>query len=263
MTGYIERVSDEIADILLREGIDYDQTKPVFKAARAKAGLQAPKEKRGAPARLTLEESLRFINAAYARSGQTGLMVQTLLETGARVSEFVALRVEDISIAERAVVIETGKGGKRREVPIRAEIARLLAMHIGKRRAGPLFISREKGRTGSRTYTRQRIGQMVRDIACDASIEKRIYPHLLRHTMATRLLADGMDITDIQKFLGHEDISATRIYAETSIAMLRRKFDQVTGAEGRDLLGQVRHRHGDVVGAFAADLLASDPHPIT
>lgn len=263
MTGYIERVSGEIADILLREGIDYLQTKAVFKAARVKAGLQAPKEKRGAPARLTLEESLRFIDAAYARNGQTGLMIQTLLETGARVSEFVALRVEDVSIAERVVVIESGKGSKRREVPIRAELARLLSMHIGKRRAGPLFVSREKSRTGNRTYTRQRIGQIVRDVARDAEIEKRIYPHLLRHTMATRLLADGMDITDIQKFLGHEDIGATRIYAETSVAMLRRKFDRVTGIHGRELLGEVRTRHGDIVGAFAADLLASDPHPLT
>jgi integrase/recombinase XerD len=263
MTGYIERLSDEIADILLREGIDYVQTKAVFKAARAKAGLSAPKERRGAPARLTIEESLRFIDAAYAGGGQTGLMVQTLLETGARVSEFVALRVEDVSIAERVVVIESGKGGKRREVPIRSELARLLALHIGKRRAGPLFVSREKGKSGSRVYTRQRIGQMVRDVARKAGIGKRLYPHLLRHTMATRLLADGMDITDIQKFLGHEDIGATRIYAETSVAMLRRKFDRVTGDEGRDLLGQVRHRHGDVVGAFAADLLTSDPDPVT
>ena len=46
--------------------------------------------------------------------------------------------------------------------------------------------------------------------------------------MATRLLAIGMDIADVQKFLGHEDIATTRIYAETSVAMLRRKFDQVT-----------------------------------
>ena len=91
---------------------------------------------------------------------------------------------------------------------------------------------------------------MVREVARDAGIGKRIYPHLLRHTMATRLLALGMHITDIQKFLGHEDIGATRIYAETSVAMLRRKFDQVTDRAGSDLLG-----------TFAADLLTRHGHP--
>ena len=190
-------------------------------------------------------------------------MVQTLLETGTRVSKFVALQVEDVGLGERTITVENGKGGKRREIPIRAELARLLAMHIGNRRAGPLFLSRQKGRSGARMYTRQRIGQMVREVAHDAGIGKRIHPHLLRHTVATRLLALGMHITDIQKFLGHQDIGATRIYAETSVAMLRRKFDQVTDPAGSDLLGTVRTRHGDVVGAFAADLLTADGHPVS
>ena len=225
MNGHITRVADEIADILVREGIDYVQSKALFRAARIKAGLHAPKETRSAPARLALEEQLRFIDAAYVRNGRTGLMVQTLLETGTRVSQFVALRVEDVSLAECTIAVETGKGGKRHEIPIRVELARLLAMHIGNRRAGPLFLSRQRTRSGARTYTRQRIGQMEREVARDAGIAKRIYPHLLRHTMAARLLALGMHITDIQKFLGHEDIGATRIDAETSVAMLRRKFD--------------------------------------
>ena len=263
MGGYIERISGEIADILLREGIDYVQTKAVFRAAREKAGLKAPKERRTAPSRLTLEEQLRFIDAADTRDGQSGLTIQTLLETGTRVSEFVALRVEDVSLAERVIIIESGKGGKRREVPIRTDLARLLSMHIGRRRSGPLFVSREKGARGARVYSRQRIGQVVRGIAREAGIGKRIYPHLLRHTMATRLLAIGMDITDIQKFLGHADISATRIYAETSIAMLQRKFDQVADPAGRGLVGTVRQRHGDVASAFAADLLCADQRSLT
>ena len=260
MSGYIEHVSDVIADLLVREGLDYTQTKAVFKAARQKAGLQAPKEKRGTPARLTLEEELRFIDQAYAQGGLTGLMMQTLLETGTRVSEFTALRVEDVSLRERIIVIESGKGGKRREVPIRPELARLLAMHIGKRRAGSLFISRQQ-RQGSamRVYTRQRIGQIVRSIAQQVGIRKRLYPHLLRHTVATRLLALGMDITDVQKYLGHDDISSTRIYAETNAAMLRRKFDQVTEEQGQALLRAVTSQQGEMVGAFAADLLTHRP----
>ena len=259
MPGYIERVADAIAAILAREGLDYGQTKAVFKAARQKAGLKAPKEKRGAPARLTLEEELRFIDQAYAQSGRIGLMMQTLLETGARASEFVALRVEDVSLAERVVTVVDGKGGKRREVPIRPELARLLALHIGKRRAGPLFPSRERGRGAlPRVYTRQRVGQMVRGVAMAAGITKRIYPHLLRHTVATRLLALGMDITDVQRFLGHDDIGTTRPYAETSVAMLRRKFDQVTAPGGRALVQDIAAAQGEIVAAFASDLLSGD-----
>ena len=62
MGGYTERISGEIADIILQEGLDYVQTKAVFRAAREKAGLHAPKEKRTAPSRLTLEEQFRFID---------------------------------------------------------------------------------------------------------------------------------------------------------------------------------------------------------
>ena len=50
------------------------------------------------------------------------------------------------------ITVESGKGAKRREIPIHAELARLLSMHIGTRRAGPLFLSRQKGSSGSRTY---------------------------------------------------------------------------------------------------------------
>ena len=108
-----------------------------------------------------LEEELRFLDQAYAQGGQIGLTMQTLLETGARVSAFVALRVEDVSLAERVITIEDGKGGKRREVPIRPE----LALHIGRRRAGPLFLSRQTSKGGrSRIYTRQRVGQLVRGV---------------------------------------------------------------------------------------------------
>jgi site-specific recombinase XerD len=49
-----------------------------------------------------------------------------------------------------------------------------------------------------------------------AGITKRVYPHLLRHTVATRLLALGMDIADLQRFLGHESMATTRRYAETT-----------------------------------------------
>jgi integrase/recombinase XerD len=252
----IARAVAAIAAVLAREGIDYAQSKTVFKAARQRAGLRAPPERRGRVDRLTVEEELRFLDQAYAQGGRTGLMLQTLLETGARASELVQLRVEDVSLAERVITIQRGKGAKRREVPIRRELAQLLRLHIGARRAGPLFTSRQEGSGPTpHTLTRQRVGQIVRDVARTAAITKRVYPHLLRHTVATRLLALGMDITDLQRFLGHENITTTRLYAETTAAALQRRFDQLTDPGAHALISGIRQRQGDDAALLAAGLL--------
>ena len=253
----IARAATAIAAILAREGIDYAQSKAVFKAARERAGLRAPPERRGGVERLTVEDELRFLDQAYAEGGRIGLMLQTLLETGARASELVHLRVEDVSLAERVVTIHQGKGAKRREVPIRRELAQLLRLHIGTRRAGPLFASRQEG-SGPTPHmlTRQRVGQIVRDVARAATITKRVYPHLLRHTVATRLLALGMDITDLQRFLGHESIVTTRLYAETTAATLQRRFDALTDPAAHTLVSSIRQHQGDAAALVAAELLA-------
>jgi integrase/recombinase XerD len=253
----IARAAAAVAAILVREGIDYAQSKAVFKAARQRAGLRAPPEHRGAVERLTVAEEMNFLDQAYTQGGRTGLMLQTLLETGARVSELVALRVEDADLAGRIIAIRNGKGGKRREVPIRRELAQLLRLHIGARRAGPLFISRQHG-SGHLPHqlTRQRVGQIVRAVARAAGLAKRIYPHLLRHTVATRLLAKGMDITDLQRFLGHENIETTRLYAETSAATLQRSFDRITDPAAHDVIAEIRQSRGDAAAILAAGLLA-------
>lgn len=186
------------------------------------------------------------------------MLLQTLLETGLRVSEFTRLRIEDVSLAERVIVVVHGKGSKRRE------LAQMLKLHIGTRRAGPLFQSRERGKQAlPYTYSRQRIGQIVRQVAGTAGITKRVYPHLLRHTMATKLLWLGMDITDVQRFLGHESITTTRHYAETTAATLRRKFDQVTAPAVRSLLSGIQHSRGDDAALLAADLLSNGRSPET
>jgi len=255
--GPLTRATAAIAAILVREGVDYAQSKAVFKAARQRAGLRAPVERRSGVDRLTVEEELRFLDQAYAQDGRTGLMLQTLLETGARASELVQFRIEDVSLAERVVVIRHGKGDRRREVPIRRDLAQLLRLHIGTRRAGPLFASRQQGSGPTpHVLTRQRVGQIVREVANAAGISKRVYPHLLRHTVATRLLALGMDITDLQRFLGHESIATTRLYAETTAATLQRRFDQLTDPAAHALISGIRQRQGDEAALLAANLLA-------
>jgi integrase/recombinase XerD len=130
-------------------------------------------------------------------------------------------------------------------------------LHIGTRRAGPLFVSRQEGSGPTpHVLTRQRVGQMVRTAAIAAGISKRVYPHLLRHTVATRLLALGMDITDLQRILGHESITTTRLYAETTAATLQRRFDQLTDPAAHALVAGIRQKQGDEAALVAANLLA-------
>ncbi len=62
---------------------------------------------------------------------------------------------------------------------------------------------------------------IVKTCAEHAGISKKVYPHLLRHTVATHLLERGMPIDQLQKFLGHERIETTRIYAETSVEAVK------------------------------------------
>ena len=109
----IDRAANAIATILIREGIDYLQSKAVIKRARAQAGLSAPPEKRTSINRLTVEEELVFIDHAYEASGATGLLLQTLLETGLRVSEFTRLRVEvdDPSLVDEPALKAAGAFG--------------------------------------------------------------------------------------------------------------------------------------------------------
>ena len=252
----ITRAATAIAAILVREGVDYAQSRAVFKVARARAGLRALPERRSGTNRLTIKEELRFLDQAYAQDGRTGLMLQTLLETGARASELVQLRAEDVSLTENVVTLQNGNGGKRCEVPIQHSLAYLLRRHIGARRTGPLFASRQQG-TGPAPYTltRQRVGQVVRGVAVAAGITKRIYPHLLRRTVAARLFALGMDITDLLRFLGRENIGPTKLNLEMTAIPLQCRLDQLRDPAATSLVNSVYQQRGNFAALLAADLL--------
>ena len=212
-----------IARILQSGDYDYDGSKYLFKLARQRAGLKPPENRKNTVDRMTQEETRRFIDQAYTTDGRRGLMLRTLLETMLRVGEFVSLQVEDVSFAENLIIVRDGKGGKRREVPIADSLARELKLHVGGRNTGPLFQSPRGG-----IYSARRIQQIVKETAQEADLQKRVYPHLLRHTMATRLVNGGMPIEHVRKVLGHESIDTTRIYAETATKSVQESFEEAS-----------------------------------
>ena len=252
----VKRAAAAIAAILVREGVNYAQSKASSKPPGSAPGCGQPRYIAAGVDRLTVEEELRFLDRAYAQDGRTGLMLQTLLETGARASELVLLRVEDVSLVERVITIRQGKGesaGRCRsgETCVTAAAAYQCA-------TSGIAVCQPSGRFGSNATRADTpaVSQIVRTVAVAAGISKRVYPHLLRHTVATRLLALGMDITDLQRFLGHESIATTRLYAETTAATLQRRFDQLTDPAAHALVSGIRQKRGDEAALLAADLLA-------
>lgn len=207
---------------LLRDGdYTYDQSAHLFRQARHLAGLTPPKRRRrGAVERLSSDELERFLKVAYEHSGRRGLMMRALFETGTRVGTFARIDAADVAFGDLEIRV-LGKGGKVRDVPILASLANELRLHLGERRSGPLFRSRQGG-----AYSKRRLQQIVGEVAEAAGIAKRVYPHLLRHTVAQHLADRGMAEELLQKFLGHEKPETTQVYYAPARQRVRRSFEE-------------------------------------
>ena len=223
----LRRDIKKIARLLRAGGYSYDQSKYIFAEARRAASLSPPKrKKKGSVDRLTQEELGAFLEAAYAHSGRRGLMMRTLFETGCRVSAFTGLEVEDLSFAELEIRVR-GKGDKSRDVPILSSLANELRLHLGERQTGPIFRSRQRG-----PYSKRRIQQIAGEVAEEAGIGKRVYPHLLRHTVAQYLADRGMPEELLQQFLGHGHPQTTQVYYTPRRRRVKRSFKEAMASGG-------------------------------
>lgn len=212
-----------LAKILRDGGYSYDQSKHLVAEARKAVGLTPPKRKKGSVDRLTSEEVDQLLGVTYEEMGATkGLMVRTLLETATRVSAFCQLQAKHLSFRENEIEV-VGKGDKRRAVPIRDALAYELRQHLSGRESGYLFPSPRGGH-----YSARRIQQVVKEAAREAGIAKRVYPHLLRHTMAQRLADHGMPENLLQRFLGHDHPATTQVYYEPSRPQVKEAFREAT-----------------------------------
>jgi len=203
----------EVARATSRLRRKHHQTKYMVERARRALGVAPPRTRRRTVQRLDYPEVERLIRSAYRDSSAYGVMIKTLFLTGARVNEFVHIRVEDLHLDDESpqIYLTHAKREACRYVPVLPALAQELRTHLQGRRQGYLFESNRHT-----LYSVRTVQAVVERFARQAGIAKRVYPHLLRHSIATILLDSGLvPIDQVQKFLGHLQLSTTQIYAET------------------------------------------------
>lgn len=141
-------------------------------------------------------------------------MVEFFYSTGCRVTELTRLDKGDVDFEKNEVIL-FGKGNKHRTSYLSAR-AKLMLIDYLKSRKGDseaLFISE---RAPYERLKKPAVEKIIREIGERSEVTRRIFPHLIRHTTATDCLNRGMDITEVQEILGHEDVATTMIYAKRS-----------------------------------------------
>lgn len=151
-------------------------------------------------------------------------LVEFLVSSGCRVSETASVLISDIDWNDRSLLV-LGKGNKTRRVYFSVKAKLQIKMYLAQRKgeSDHLFISEH---APYQAINKDQIEKIIRTIAARTTISKPVTPHVLRHTFATQALQRGMDISIIQKLLGHESINTTQIYATTSEVMLKRAYEQ-------------------------------------
>ena len=179
--------------------------------------VDLPKSGRLLPKALSMDEVNRLLEQPAAPTPllvRNRAMLLLLYSTGLRVSELVSLPLAGCNMDSGFLKV-LGKGNKERLIPFGATARETVEDYLESSRPHLL-----KGRKSSflfvtnrgKPMTRARFWQIIRESAGSAGISKPISPHMLRHSFATHLLANGADLRAVQMMLGHADISTTQIY---------------------------------------------------
>lgn len=178
--------------------------------------LTLAREPRKAPIVLSQEEVARLLEAAPGVKYKAALSIA--YGAGLRVSEVVALKVSDIDSERMTLRVEQGKGQKDRTVMLSPQLLELLRdwWRAARPRAW-LF----PGQNPVNPMTARQLRRAVRAAAQAAGITKRVSPHTLRHSFATHLLEQNVDIRVIQVLLGHAKLDTTALYTRVAIKTIR------------------------------------------
>lgn len=187
-----------------------------------------PKLDKRLPKYLNFEEIEKLLNA-FDNNNYLGLRNSLILEllysTGIRVSEITNIKLKDISLSNKTIIID-GKGNKQRIVYFGSICLNLLKKYIdssypilNQNNSDYLLLSK----TGKKINERE-IRKVVDDASSIAGIKIKISPHVLRHTFATHMLTEGADLRSVQELLGHENLSTTQVYTHLTNEKIRNVY---------------------------------------
>lgn len=198
-------------------------------AADAVASVSSPKPEKRLPSFLTPQEVERLLSAPNTSTplGQRDrALLELLYAGGLRVSELVGLDVGQVDLKNREARV-LGKGSKERITlmgkPAAAALDRYLhdgrPQLLAQERTSALFVNRYGKRLAKRG-----VQLTITKYAKKIGLEKRTFPHLLRHTFATHLLDGGADLRVVQELLGHANLATTQVYTHVTQSQARRVY---------------------------------------
>ncbi len=210
----------------IRSFYRYLMREELVKASPA-ATTVSPRLDRKLPTFLTVDEARRLVESPDTSKSQgkrDRALLELLYASGLRVSELVNLDLDRVNLTTNEIRV-WGKGAKERVVLIGAPAARALTDYIehgrplllGGKPTRALFVNRY----GERILARRAQKIITR---YSLAINKKIHPHILRHTFATHLLDGGADLKVVQELLGHADLSSTQIYTHVTRSQARRIY---------------------------------------
>ncbi|MBM3934882.1 MAG: site-specific tyrosine recombinase XerD [SAR202 cluster bacterium] len=207
---------------LLQEGIiEQDPTENV----------SSPRVGRSLPEALTVEEIKTLLETPKGPAPDAmrdRAMLELLYATGIRVSELVALNIQDVDL-QQSFVRCYGKGAKERLIPIHSHAVDVVKSYIiegrpmiANGRSGPTLFLNHRGER----LTRQGFWLILRGLARKAGIQRKITPHTLRHSFATHLLRGGAPLRHVQELLGHASITTTQVYTHLTSEHVRAEYER-------------------------------------
>ncbi len=202
-------------------------------SANPVATVRTPKQEKKLPKCLEFEQIKRLLETPPLDSwlgARDRAMLEVLYSTGMRVSEIVALNMEDVDFLGEVIHIR-GKGKKERIAPIGSSALQAIQHYLEFRNrrmtndpdfdTKVLFANKHGKRLSTRSV-RRKMDKYLRQAGLDPSIS----PHTLRHSFATHMLNNGADLRSVQELLGHQSLSTTQVYTHLGTSRMKEVYDQ-------------------------------------